>query len=507
MLDPTPLLRLYSARRRAALARQDAAAAQERQLLGLVGRAAATRFGRDHGFDRIRSVADFQKAVPLRRYDAFWKEYWQPAFPRLENVSWPGLVPYFAVSSGTTSGTSKYIPITHAMNTSNTRAGLDVLSHHVAHYPGSRVFGGKSFMLGGSTDLIEQAPGIFSGDLSGIAVKRLPWWAKQFAFPPIEVALLSDWEEKVRRLTELAPKTDIRVITGTPSWVLILFEKQMAESGRPITARDVYPHLELYVHGGVNFAPYRARFEAFLGPEVRLQEVYPASEGFIAFQDESPAEGLRLIADNGLFFEFVPLEELDSANPVRHTLATAETGVNYAIVLTTCAGLFSYVIGDTVRFVSKAPPRILITGRTSYSMSAFGEHLIGEEIEDAVAHAAGTIGAAVTDFSMGAVFPETEGALGGHLYVIEFDRDVSPAETGQAAAAIDARLSSLNDDYAAHRADGFGMKAPAILAVPRGFFAAWMKKRGRLGGQNKVPRVITDQGLFADLRAFAAVYA
>jgi hypothetical protein len=502
-MNLTPLLKLYARRRRKILAAQDPIATQEREWTKLLSRAANTKFGHDHGFTKIKSISDFQKAVPLRRYDDFWKSYWKPAFPRIENATWPGLVPYFAVTSGTTSGASKYIPVTPEMNRANTRAGLDLLSHHVAARPQSQVFAGKSFMLGGSTDLVREADNVWSGDLSGIAVKRLPWWAKGFAFPPLDIALLTDWEEKLNRLAKLSVQTDIRVLTGTPSWLLILFDKLSANAGRKVTAHDVYPHLDLLIHGGVNFKPYRARFEEFLAGGAELREVYPASEGFIGLQDETPAHGLRLLLDNGIFLEFVPLEELDSPNPTRHWIKTVEPGVNYAIVLSTCSGVWSYIIGDTVRFVSANPHRILITGRTSYFMSAFGEHLIGEEIEDAVATAAQAIGASVTDFSMGAVFPKSQGDLCGHLYIVEFAQTPPPQAVAQFASIVDETLKRRNDDYRAHRADGFGMKAPEMRAVPPGTFAAWMKARGRLGGQNKVPRIINDQELFATLRDFS----
>jgi hypothetical protein len=503
-MNLTPLLKLFARRRRNALAAQDPVGAQEREWAKLLSRAAATKFGNDHQFASLKSIDDYQRAVPLRRYDDFWKTYWKPAFPRIENATWPGVVPYFAVTSGTTSGASKYIPVTPEMNRANTLAGLDLLTHHVTARPRSQVFGGKSFMLGGSTDLVKEADGVWSGDLSGIAVKRLPWWAKGFAFPPLDIALLTDWEDKLNRVAELSARTDIRILTGTPSWLLILFDKLCANAGRQVTARDVYPHLDLLIHGGVNFKPYRARFEAFLAGGAELREVYPASEGFIALQDETPADGLRLLLDNGIFFEFVPVDELDTPNPTRHWIKTVEPGVNYAIVLSTCSGVWSYVIGDTVRFVSTTPHRILITGRTSYSMSAFGEHLIGEEVEDAVAAAAQSIGAAVTDFSMGAVFPKGPGDLGGHLYVIEFAQTPSAAAVTAFAGVIDETLNRRNDDYRAHRADGFGMKAPEVRAVPPGTFAAWMKARGRLGGQNKVPRIINDQDLFATLKDFPA---
>lgn len=491
-------LKFYARRRRETLADEDAAAAQERQLLALLARAKNTKFGRDHGFSSIHNMRDFQSAVPLRRYEAMWNDYWKAPFPTLTDISWPGIIPFFAVSSGTTSGTSKFIPVSHEMNRANTRAGFDLLAHHLAARPNSRPLSGKIFMLGGSTALVERAPGVHSGDLSGIAVQRLPWWLRGFTFPPPDVARESDFEKKVERIVELAERANISVLGGTPSWLLLLFERQAAKLRRPAKARDLYPHLELLVHGGVNFKPYRARFEAFLDGAAELREIYAASEGFVALQDETPDDGLRLIADNGLFFEFVPVEELESTSPTRHTIADAEIGVNYALVLSNCAGAFAYIIGDTVRFVSKAPPRILVTGRTSYFMSAFGEHLIGEEIESAVAEAAAEIGIAVTDFSMGAEFAPSR-----HLYVVEFS-DAPPADAlAHVAARIDESLQTRNDDYRAHRGDT-SLRAPQILAVPPGTFAAWMKSRGRLGGQNKVPRVINDTELFAALKSFVA---
>lgn len=498
MLDTTPLLRLYAAWRRRQLARLDPAVTQERQLLRLVARAAETRFGRAHEFGRIRSVAEFQAQVPLRRYEDFWRDWWQPPFPSLRGATWPDPVPFFALSSGTTSGATKYIPCSAAMLRSNTRAALDLLVHHVTHRPASRVFGGQSFMLGGSTDLTTLAPGIQAGDLSGIARARLPAWARRFGFPPLDIALMSDWEAKLDRLAAGAPKADIRLITGTPSWLLILFE-QIAAKGLGKTAPEAFPQLELLVHGGVNFAPYRPRFEAWLaGSKAELREAYPASEGFLAVADRGPGEGLRLMIDNGLFFEFVPVEELDRPNPTRHWVATMQPGIDYAVVLSSCAGLWAYIIGDTVKVVDRNPPRVLITGRTSWAVSFFGEHLIDAEIETAIAAAAQSIGAMVTDFTLGADLPA--GGLGGHVFVVEFDRAPSADQVTAFAQALDGKLSALNDDYRAHRAEGFGLRAPEVHVVPPGGFARWMKAQGRLGGQNKVPRVISDPARFEAAR-------
>lgn len=503
MIDATPLLRLYARHRLRALARQRPAAAQEAMLLRLVRRAEATRFGRDHGFRRILSVRDFQERVRLRRYEDFWQDYWKVPFPVLTDVAWPGTIPYFAATSGTTTGVTKHIPVSRPMLRANTRAAFDLLVHHVAARPGSRVMGGRNFMLGGSTDLTELAPGILSGDLSGIMAREIPPWARGRTFPPADLALLADWARKVDILGRRSVETDIRTVGGTTSWLLLFFER-LAElfPGRPRSLASFYPELDLVVHGGVAFEPYRARFHAWLeGSRAELREVYPASEGFLALADRGEGEGLRLLLDNGLFFEFVPLEELSAPAPRRFWAATVETGVNYAVVLSSCAGVWAYVLGDTVRFVDTDPPRVLVTGRTSYTLSAFGEHLIGEEVEHAVADAASAICADVADFSVGPLYPHASGERGGHLYVVEFARGVpAPPALARFAAALDERLSALNADYAAHRAGGFGMDPPVVEPAPPGTFAAWMQARGKLGGQNKVPRILNDQELLRSLR-------
>jgi len=509
MIDFTPLLRLHAGFRRRRLAQQDAAAVQQQTLTRLLQRAANTRFGRDHGFARLRGYADFAAAVPLRRYEDFWSEYWQPGFPILEECSWPGSIPYFAASSGTSTGNTKFIPVSRDMLVSNRRTGLDVVTHHLATRPDSRVGGGRHLLLGGSTALVERAPGAWSADLSGIAAATAPLWMRPFAFPPAEIARMTDWTEKMARLAALAPKADIRSLSGTPSWLLLFFDELARQHpDRAPRLASFFPKLDLLVHGGVNFAPYRARFAEWLaGSRAETREVYAASEGFVAVADRGDGEGLRLVADRGLFYEFVPVAEIDAARPVRHWLGNIETGVDYAIVLTTNAGLWAYVVGDTVRFVERDPPRLLVTGRLSYTLSAFGEHLTGEEIEAAAAEAAAAIGTGLRDFAAGALYPQRQGETGGHLYVVEFETPVSEEDRARFAAALDAGLMRRNLDYRDHRAGGFGMRAPEVLVLQPGGFAEWMRRRGRLGAQNKVPRVINDPGLFADLRDFAAANA
>ena len=505
MIDATPLLRAYARFRLGRLGTEDAARAQERVLQTLVRAADGTAFGGAHGFAGITSVAEFQARVPLRRHEDFWEEYWKDAFPLLTNRTWPGTIPYFAVTSGTTTGTTKYIPCTRRMIRANSRAAADLLVHHIKSNPQSSVLKGKSFMLGGSTDLAGEAPGIRSGDISGIAAAAVPRWARSRYFPPPPLAAILDWEDKTDRLARESLAQDIRVLAGTPSWLLLFIDRlgelRPQSAGRLV---GVYPNLELVAHGGVNFAPYRSRFASLLdGSHAELREVYAASEGFIAVADRGDGDGLRLISDNGLFYEFVPLDELDRPRPTRHWVADAETGVNYALVVSSCAGIWSYVLGDTVRLIERAPPRILITGRTSYMLSAFGEHLIDEEIEESVAKAAAAIGAEVSDYCVSARFPQYQGERGGHLFMVEFAAAPGEDRIDAFASALDRFLAATNDDYRAHRAQGFGLDPPRVEALLPGTFAAWMKGRGKLGGQNKVPRIIDDPELLEGLRRVA----
>ncbi len=486
--DATPLLRAASALRIARVRRMDPVASQARLLARLLRRAAGTRFGKAHGFAGIRSVADYQARVPLRRYEDFWRDWWQSAYPVLVDVTWPGRVPYFALSSGTTSGTTKYIPVTAPMMRGNRRAALDVLAWHLHHHPRSAIFGGPSFMLGGSTALERVAPGVRQGDLSGIAAAEVPALLRAWSFPPAEIALLPDWDRKLAALAEATPAAAIRVLSGTPSWLLVLLGRLAERHGTP-----PLPGLELLVHGGVAWAPYRDRLRPFLPPDCATREVYPASEGFVALADRGDGEGLRLTLDAGVFWEFVPLGELDRPSPTRHWVADIETGTDYAVIVTSCAGLWSYVLGDTVRFVERAPPRLLVTGRTSYTLSAFGEHLTGEEIEAALLGAAQALGVTVADYTVGPVFV---GAQGTHRWLVEPEAAAAPGLAERLAQAVDAALITANEDYAAHRQGG-QMVGPELVLLPPGAFAGWMRAQGKLGGQHKVPRVLADPERFA----------
>ena len=486
----------YARRRMRKLAAADPLAVQRRTLFALIREAAPTRFGRDHRFAAIRSLADYQKAVPLRTYENLWNDYLKGHYPVFEDLTWPGRIPFLALTSGTTTGATKYIPVSRQMVASNRKAAQTTLAAYLTARPDSRLFRGKLFFLGGSTDLEHPAPGVGQGDLSAIASKTVGPLLRPYAFPPLDVALLPDWDTKLAVMAQRSLTEPITLVSGVTSCLLTLFQKVMALTGKA-TVAEVWPTLEVVVHGGVKFDPYRRAFDAILGgPRIRPQETYPCSEGFIAYGD--PATGLlRLVFDHGIFFEFVPVDELNSPDPTRHWLGDVQVGVNYAVVVSTCAGLWAHVIGDTVRFESLTPPLLTFTGRTRYALSAFGEHLISEEVEAAVAAAAETTGASVRDWHVGPVFHEP---LGHHRFVFEFLRP--PHDLDAFRLAFDADLSRRNAHYQWFRAEGGGLPLPELIVASPGGFDAWMRSRGKLGGQHKVPRMDNTGDLTAGLVSY-----
>jgi hypothetical protein len=498
------LLGVLARRRARQLDRLDAARVQEHTLLRLVRFARHTRFGREHDFARIRSMADFQARVPLRDYEAFWSGYWQQPFPYLQGVTWPEPIPYFGLSSGTTSGTTKYIPLSRRILASNTKAALTTLAWFLDAHPGTPLLAGRLFFLGGSTDLVDLSAGkkrVLGGDLSGITSLEAAAWTQPFSFPPVELALVKDWEQKMTTLAQVSARLNITMLSGVPSWMLVLFERLRQVTGKE-HIRDVWPGLRLIIHGGTRFDPYRDLFRQQVGSDaVHFTEVYPASEGFVAAQDHQH-DLLRLVPDHDVVFEFVPVEDLKADRPARHTLDRLEMGTNYAVVLTNCAGLWSYVLGDTVIFERRDPPLLRFSGRTTYFLSAFGEHLISEEVERAVAEAARATGCAVVDFHVGPVFPDDGAKPGRHRYLVEFA--AAAPDLGRFAAAVDGVLGRLNEDYQAHRQGDLTMLPPEVAVVPHGGFARWMRSRGKLGGQHKVPRMDNRGELTAELTRFFA---
>lgn len=464
----------------------DVVLAQKRVLRKLVRTARNTKFGRDHNFIDIENVADYQKRVPLRTYEQMWNDYWKACYPRLQGVTWPDFVPYFALSSGTTSGATKYIPVTREMVASNKKAALTNLAYFLHEHPRAPIFQGRIFFLGGSTDLKPNEDGSVYGDLSGISAKEVPEPMRPYFFPEPDLALLGDWEQKVQILAEKSARLPITAVSGVPSWLLTLFDYLKKVTGKK-TIAEVWPTLQLVIHGGAMFDPYRRVFREIIGnDQVVFQDTYPSSEGYVAVEDLR-YQMLRLIPDHGIFFEFVPAEELGNDKPARHTVANMEIGVNYAVVVTSCAGLYSYVLGDTVRFERRDPPLLRFTGRTKYFLSAFGEHLISEEVEKAVSMAAEATQALVVDFHVGPVFPTKPNEPGRHRFLIEFTRP--PHDLSKFTQKLDEALHEINKDYVAYRAGSITLGPPEVIAVRWGGFADWMKSKGKFGGQHKLPRM------------------
>jgi hypothetical protein len=486
----------YARRRMGAIGRLDPVAVQAHTLRKLVRKASATRFGREHQFESIGTVQDFQQRVPLRTYEQLWESYLKDAYPIYEDLTWPGRIPFLALTSGTTTGATKYIPVSTAMVASNRKAAQTMVASYLKNRPDSRLFTGRLFFLGGSTDMESPAPGVQQGDLSGIAAKTVGPLLRPYTFPPLDLALDPNWDRKLATLVERSLCEPITLVSGVSSCLLTLFQQLIERTGKA-TVAEVWPTLEIVVHGGVKFDPYREAFATLLGsPTIHLQESYPCSEGFIAFGD--PATGLlRLLFDHGIFYEFVPLDELGAERPTRHWLGNAQTGINYAIVVSTCAGMWAHIIGDTIRFESLSPPLLTFTGRTKYTLSAFGEHLINEEVEAAIAAVSTATAASVRDWHVGPIFHEP---LGHHLYVVEFLKP--PAELSEFRRILDEDLCRRNAHYEWFRAPGGGMPAPGILVAAPGGFDDWMRSRGKLGGQHKVPRMDSSGKLTAELVAY-----
>lgn len=464
----------------------DPAEIQRKTLLKLVRLAEDTQWGRRFEFEGIHSVEDFQRKVPLGRYEDF-EPYWSQAVKGVWDVTWPGKITYFALTSGTTETTvNKAIPISREMWKNNQRAAFDTMVFYLLNTRDTHVFEGKVLFLGGSTELRHTEAGTYMGDLSGIQTVHVPWYLRRVYSPGQDVARMSNWEEKIVQIARTTCRQDVRVISGIPSWLGILFD-YVRDIRKVKNVRDVWPNLSLLIHGGVDFSPYRRKFQEMLGEECSFLEVYPASEGFIGMQNDLSVHDLLLMADYDIFYEFVPVDELDSENPTRLTVADVDADTNYAIVLTTNAGLWAYVLGDTVRFTSLRPHKLKVTGRTKHFLSAFGEHLIVQDVDTALSHACEVMGEEIVDYTVAPLYPEGKRKLPAHQWLIEFRRP--PRALERFAVEADKKLREVNEDYAAHRSGGAGMLLPEFVAVAKGTFYEVMKRKGKLGGQNKVPRL------------------
>ncbi len=493
-----------------------------------------TRFGRGHAFasvlgrhDPMERLAAFRGRVPISDWYAFAADIADMRQRGIPDVLWAGKVMHFAQTSGTTAG-DKFVPVTRAMMRGNYFASLDIFAHLLNRgVPSERVMGGRCLFLGGSTDLDINEHGVATGDLSGLVTPLIKWPLSTIYSPGPQIALMSHWPDKIEAMARLAIDQDIRFISGMPSWALVLIERVIGlarERGIDAgCARDVWPNLEVFVHGGVNYAPFIERISrAFSGdPGIDFpcrQELYPASEGFIAMQDRDNDPGMRLLSDNGIFYEFVPREQIDDDDPEAFTCWQVEKGQQYVVVMTTNAGLWRYVIGDVVEFDTipggvqpdgsnrrgDGPARLRIVGRHRHFINAFGENLIGEHIEHGVAAAVAQTGLTVGEFTAAPVYPSEHTRAGLEL-AIEFDAPPTPDRLRRFGEAFDAQVKSENVDYTTKRGDDLGMVFPTITPLPMGTFHRWLDARGKLGGQHKCPRCANHREILEEVVSHAPV--
>lgn len=456
----------------------------------LVADARYTEWGRQHGYADITTVDAFRQRVPLQDYTGL-KPYVDRLRAGEQNLLWPTDIKWFAKSSGTTNAASKYIPVSReALEDCHYKGGKDLIALHYAHRPESKLYQGMSMVVGGSSAIEQMRADAYSGDLSAIIIRNLPVWVEVRRTPVIETALMENWEEKVERMARETMREDVRSIAGVPSWTLVIMRRILELTGKA-NMHEVWPNLELFMHGGVSFRPYKAQF-ASLFPHAGMNylESYNASEGFFGITDERGASDLLLMLDYGIFFEFIPVEELHREQPPTKLLHEVELGAQYAIVISTNAGLWRYIPGDTVRFTSVRPYRIQVSGRTRSFINAFGEELIVENADRGIEAACKATGAVVSEYTAGPVYMEAD-ARGGHEWVVEFER--APADLDHFITALDQRMRELNSDYDAKRRGDMALLRPLVHPVAQGTFFQWMKERGKLGGQNKVPRLSNDR--------------
>ena len=454
-----------------------------------------TEFGVKHGFNSVRSLREFQKQVPIRTYDQF-KPFIERAQEGKRSVLWPGETRWFAKSSGTSSDRSKFLPVTEAsLHGCHFKGGKDLLALYCEQRPHAELYDGRHLILGGASALHENGLGGFSGDLSAIIVRNLPFWVEARRTPSREIALMENWEKKVDALAHGTLHEDVRILAGVPSWMLVV-AKRVLELSQAKSLGEVWPNLQLYMHGGVSFEPYRSEFDALVGG-TRLSfdclETYNASEGFFGLQDRLDGDDLLMMLDYGIYFEFLPMSEWDVENPQALELRELEVGKEYALVITTNAGLWRYALGDVVRITHVHPFRMQVVGRTASYLNAFGEEVMVDQAERAIAEASTLADAHVRDYTAAPVFMNLE-ETGAHEWCIEFSK---PPAGGMALfmECLDASLRRQNSDYDAKRTAQLALRFPIGCAVAVGTFDGWLQSKGKLGGQHKVPRLANDRSI------------
>ena len=466
---------------------------QQNLLFSLINSAKETAFGKDHNFVNIANYDDWKKNVPVRDYEDL-KGYVQEIIDGKEDVLWPGKPLYFCKTSGTTSG-EKYIPISKESMPYHITAARDAILSYIAETKNTSIVNGKMIFLQGSPKLTKTGD-ILTGRLSGIVAHHIPAYLAKNRLPSFAINCIADWEAKVDAIVDETLPEKMSLISGIPPWVQMYFEKLQAKSGKLI--KDIFPKFDLFIYGGVNYEPYRKSFEKLIGKKVDGVELYPASEGFIAYQDSQKEKGMLLCVNHGIFYEFIPSDEFFNENPTRISLADVKVGVNYVIILNTNAGLWAYNIGDTIKFVSVDPYRIIVSGRIKHFTSAFGEHVIAEEVEKSLQETIAKIPAQVNEFH---VAPQVnpESGLPYHQWLVEFEKE--PENMADFSELIDNTLQKHNAYYKDLISGGI-LKPLLITKINKNGFRDYMKSIGKLGGQNKVPRLANDRKIADKLTAF-----
>ncbi len=451
----------------------------------LLSTAKNTEWGKRYGFEEIKSGETFKERVPVSSYEQLFPEI-DRMMKGEQNILWPSHVTWFAKSSGTTNARSKFIPVSpESLEDCHYKGGKDMLAIYVNNRPDTKLFTGKGLSIGGSFQVNEHNPKSFYGDVSAVIMQNLPFWAEYIRAPRLKTALMDKWEEKIERIAEETISENITSLAGVPTWTNVLLHRIMEKTGKTIP--EVWPNLELFAHGAVAFGPYRKQFQDLIPtPKMQYLELYNASEGFFGIQDQPGSEDLLLMLDYGVYYEFIPAGQFDDENPVTIPLSEVEAGRNYAIVISTNGGLWRYKIGDTIKFTSTKPYRFRISGRTKHFINAFGEELIIENAEAAITEACKQTGAIISNFTAAPVYIQGKNK-GGHEWIIEFDQ--IPDNISRFSITLDVTLRQINSDYDAKRYQDIALVSPKVHVAPRGTFLEWLRRKNKLGGQNKIPRL------------------
>jgi hypothetical protein len=483
------------------LFRKYPAEVQDEIFLKLINKAVETEWGKKYDYRSISSIKEFQRRVPVQPYEEF-KPYINRLRKGEQNLLWPGEIKWFAKSSGTTDDKSKFIPVSkESLEDCHFRGGKDVLAIYCQNNPATTIFSGKGLTLGGSHQIDNYNSQSYYGDLSAILIENLPFWTEFIRAPRHDVALLEKFEEKLERIARETIYENITSIAGVPSWNLVMI-KYLLEYTAKRSLLEIWPNIELFIHGGVSFLPYREQFKSLI-PSRRMNylEAYNASEGFFAIQDDLSSPDMLLMLDYGIFYEFIPVEQVDSSNPEALTIQQVEKDKNYAIVISTNSGLWRYMIGDTIKFTSTCPHKIIISGRTRHFINVFGEEVIVDNADKALRIACNKTKSEITDYTAAPVFMSKE-HQGAHEWLIEFS--IPPDDIEYFANLLDHALMSINSDYEAKRYRNLTLDKPVVHQAETGTFYQWLYSKGKLGGQNKVPRLSNERKYLEELQEIDA---